>query len=89
MHNYIELGNQIAIYKGTPIICMSELIGFVADSIYEKGELLIQKIEHFDFNDLFQQKADVFEQISRYNVDGYQSLRKALIITFSPYIFLF
>ena len=49
---------------------MSELIGFVADSIYEKGELVIQKIEDFDDNDLFQQKEDVFEQISRYNVDG-------------------
>ena len=79
MYNYIELGNQIAIFKGTPIFCMSKLIGFVAESIYEKGKHIIKKIHQLDENDLFQQKADVFEQISRDNVEGYQSLRKASI----------
>ena len=88
LHNYIELGNQIAIYKGTPIICMSELIGFVAESIYEKGELVIEKIQQLDDNDFVEQKADVFEEISRGNVDGYNSLRKASIFNLFPNIYI-
>ena len=86
--NYMELGNQIVIHKGTPIMCGSILQGFVSEAIYQKGQLVIQKFPELDENDLIQQHTDDFERIPIVNDNGYQPLRTSSITIFLIFIII-